>query len=64
MSTYGEIETASFENSSYRGFGEALYVGQLTHSLSLAPFIDDNLQFKNGSETRLFQSLEDIAGLK
>ena len=54
MSNYGGIETVSFENSSYRGFGEALYAGQLTHLLSLAPFIDDNLQFKNGSETRLF----------
>ena len=31
---------------------------------ALSPFIDDNLQFKNGSQTRLFQSLEDIAGLK
>ena len=26
-STYGGIETVLFKNSSYRGFGEALYAG-------------------------------------
>jgi len=30
---------------------------------ALSLFIDNNLQFKNGSQPTLFQSLEDIAGL-
>ena len=29
-----------------------------------SPFADDNLQFKNVSHPKLFQSLENIAGLK
>ena len=31
---------------------------------AFSPFVDDDLQFKNVSLPRLFQSLENIAGLK